>query len=96
MAMNHQLALELGKYKIRVNTVAPGSTKTNLFENTAKRNTEAARIPSTFPDGDMPLTDGIPVQPAEIADAIIMLCSDRARHVTGTVIYADGGQSLLR
>jgi NAD(P)-dependent dehydrogenase (short-subunit alcohol dehydrogenase family) len=95
-AMANQLALELGKHRIRVNTVAPGSTKTNLFENTWRRNTDAARVPATFPEGDMPLTGGIPAKPEDIADAIVMLVSDRSRHVTGTWLFVDGGQSLLR
>ncbi len=95
-AMATQLALELGKHKIRVNAVAPGSTKTNLFENTWKRNTELVRVPAVFADGDMPLTGGIPAPAEDVADAIVMLASDRARHVTGTLLYVDGGQSLLR
>ena len=95
-AMANQLALELGRHRIRVNTVAPGSTKTNLFENTWRRNTDAARVPATFPEGDMPLTGGIPARPEDIADAIAMLVSDRSRHVTGTCLFVDGGQSLLR
>ncbi len=44
-AMANQLALELGRHRIRVNTVAPGSTRTNLFENTWRRNTEGGAHP---------------------------------------------------
>jgi NAD(P)-dependent dehydrogenase (short-subunit alcohol dehydrogenase family) len=96
VAIGNQLALELARHRIRVNTVAPGSTRTNLFESTSKRNVGAARIRATFPDGDVPLTDGQPAEAADVADAILMLCSERSRHVTGTLVYVDGGQSLLR
>ena len=53
-------------------------------------------MPALFPEGDMPLTGGIPAKPEDIADAIVMLASDQARHVTGTLLFVDGGQSLLR
>lgn len=95
-AMANQLALELGKHRIRVNAVAPGSTRTNLGENTWMRNREAAAVPAVFPEGDVPLTGGKPAKPEDIADAIVMLVSERARHVTGTWLYVDGGQSLIR
>lgn len=94
-AMATQLALELARYKIRVNTIAPGQTKTNISENTWRRNIEAARVPVVFPEGDIPLT-GAPADPDDIADAIVMLCSDRSRHITGALLHVDGGQSLIR
>jgi NAD(P)-dependent dehydrogenase (short-subunit alcohol dehydrogenase family) len=31
-----------------------------------------------------------------VADAILFLGSERSRHITGTPIWIDGGQSLLR
>ena len=33
-------------------------------------------------------------EPADIADAVAFLVSDRARHITGTVLRVDGGQSI--
>lgn len=95
-AMANQLALELGKYKIRVNTICPGSTRTNIGQNTWRRNTESARIAVEWPDGDIPLTGKIPAMPEDVAEAIRYLCSDRAKHVSGTWQYVDGAQSLLR
>lgn len=95
-AIANPLALVVGRHRIRVNAVAPGSTRTNLGENTADRNAEAARVPASFPEGDVPLTGGRPTTAEEVADAVVMLCSDRARHVTGTLLFVDGGRSLLR
>jgi len=95
-ALSNQLALELGKHRIRVNAVCPGSTKTNLGENTWMRNRAEAAFPVTFPEGDLPLTGGKPALPEDIADAVRFLVSDAARHVTGTWLYVDGGQSLIR
>jgi NAD(P)-dependent dehydrogenase (short-subunit alcohol dehydrogenase family) len=95
-ALSNQLALELGKHRIRVNAVCPGSTKTNLGENTSMRTRAEATFPVTFPEGDLPLTGGKPAMPEDIADAVRFLVSDAARHVTGTWLYVDGGQSLIR
>lgn len=95
-AMSNQLALELGKHRIRVNAVCPGSTKTNLGENTWMRNRAEATFPVTYPEGDLPLTGGTPAVPQDIADAVRFLVSSAARHITGTWLYVDGGQSLIR
>jgi NAD(P)-dependent dehydrogenase (short-subunit alcohol dehydrogenase family) len=95
-AIANQLALELGLHKIRVNTVCPGSTVTHISESTFRRNLEAARVPVVFPDGDVPITGGKPATPDDIADSICFLVSDQARHINGTWLHVDGGQSLLR
>jgi NAD(P)-dependent dehydrogenase (short-subunit alcohol dehydrogenase family) len=95
-AMANQLALELGKHRIRVNAVCPGSTKTNLIENTWRRNQDEAAFQVIYPEGDLPLTGGRPASAGEVADSIRFLCSDQSRHITGTWLYVDAGQSLLR
>jgi NAD(P)-dependent dehydrogenase (short-subunit alcohol dehydrogenase family) len=53
-------------------------------------------VPVEFPEGDIPLTGGAPGTAEEVADVIAFLASDASRHVTGTPIWVDGGQSLLR
>jgi NAD(P)-dependent dehydrogenase (short-subunit alcohol dehydrogenase family) len=96
VAMAQQLALELGKHKIRVNAVCPGAIETQIDDNTDRQNTEEATIPVEFPVGDIPITGGEPGKGKDVADVIAFLASDAARHVTGVPIYVDGGQSLLR
>ena len=96
VAMAQQLALELGRHKIRVNAVCPGAIDTDIDDNTDRQNTEAATIQVEFPDGDIPITDGEPGKSKDVADVIAFLASDAARHVTGVPVYVDGGQSLLR
>lgn len=95
-AISKQLALELGRHKIRVNAVCPGKIDTQIDDNTERRNTDETLIDVEWPDGDIPITGGEAGSAAEVADAIAFLASDAARHVTGTEIYVDGGQSLLR
>jgi SDR family mycofactocin-dependent oxidoreductase len=87
------LALELAPNRIRVNTVHPGGTATEMTENEA-----AERWQATAPGVGEVLELPLPVhrlEPADIAYAIRWLCSDEARYVTGTTNVVDGG-ALLR
>jgi NAD(P)-dependent dehydrogenase (short-subunit alcohol dehydrogenase family) len=95
VAMTQMLALELAKHRIRVNVICPGAIDTDIQENTAKRHIEAADIPSEFPLGEIPLTAGQSGTSEEVAELVLFLACERARHITGTPVWIDGGQSLL-
>lgn len=96
VAMALQLALELGQRKIRINAVCPGAIESEIDDNTERRNAEKAEVPVHFPEGDIPITGGSPGKAGDVADVILFLVSDASRHVTGTPVFIDGGQSLLR
>lgn len=96
VAITQQLAVELGKHKIRINAICPGAIDTEIDDNTSLRDAEETEVPVEWPEGDIPLTDGRSGSAMEVADVILFLASDRARHVTGVPIFVDGGQSLLR
>lgn len=96
LAMVQQLSLELGKKGIRINAVCPGAIESEIADNTEQRGAEEAGVPVEFPEGDIPLTGGAKGKAEDVADVIRFLVSDAARHVTGSPVWIDGGQSLLR
>lgn len=96
VAMVQQLALELARYHIRINAVCPGEIDTEIASSTQLRNAEETAIPVMWPEGQVPISDGKPGRSEDVASVIAFLASDDARHVTGTPIWVDGGQGLLR
>ena len=95
-AMVQQLAVELGQHKIRINAVCPGAIDTEIDDNTDIRNRSQAEVPIKYPKGPIPLTGKEPGAAVDVAAAIAFLLSDAARHVSGTPIWVDGGQGLVR
>jgi len=89
------LALEVARYGIRCNVVAPGSTDTPMLRGMW---TDGNGASATL-DGDLGAYRlGIPLRkianPADIADAVVFLLSDRAGHITMHDLTVDGGATL--
>ncbi|WP_431681630.1 glucose 1-dehydrogenase [Kitasatospora sp. KL5] len=81
-------ANEYGAQGIRVNAVAPGTTRSEMIEEwLALRPEIEALLHAATPQ---PRT----AEPEEIAEAAAWLCSDRASFVTGTVLPVDGGYTV--
>lgn len=94
-------ALELGAHGIRVNSIAPG----NVFEGSKIWNPEYIKV-CAKKNGIRP-EEVIPfyvnktalrreIKGQDIADAVVFLCSDRARTITGQTLVADSGQVMVR
>jgi NAD(P)-dependent dehydrogenase (short-subunit alcohol dehydrogenase family) len=96
VAMAKMLALELAKHKVRVNVICPGAIESQIDENTEKRNVEREKEPVEFPEGEIPLTDGVPGKAEDVGDLVLFLASDQSKHISGTEIWIDGAQSLLQ
>ena len=91
-AMARNLALELARYRIRVNTVCPGIIQTPL---SFRQGTDG---PNGWEDFFAKFADRIPLrrvgQPEDVAATVAFLASDDARHITGASLLIDGGQTL--
>ena len=84
LGMMRALALDLGKYNIRVNAVLPGMIKTNRWEQNPDF---YAKVPSRFtPLGDVAVG-------TDIADAVWYF-AEFARNTTGAELVVDGGNTI--
>ncbi|MFJ2747735.1 2,3-dihydro-2,3-dihydroxybenzoate dehydrogenase [Streptomyces sp. NPDC087297] len=89
------LGLEYARSGVRCNIVAPGSTDTPMQWGLWTDPQAPARVL----DGDLAsYRTGIPLgriaDPQDIADAVVFLASDQARHITMQDLYVDGGATL--
>jgi NAD(P)-dependent dehydrogenase (short-subunit alcohol dehydrogenase family) len=96
VAMTKMLALEFAPHKVRVNVICPGAIETNIDDNTEQRDLEKVRIPVEFPESNQPLTGGKPGHADQVGDLVLFLASDMSSHITGTEIWIDGAESLLK
>ena len=80
--LTRSLSRELGQYGIKVNSVAPGVTRTDMI----------AALPESMV---APLLQKIPLarmgEAEDIANAALFLASDMASYITGAIIPVDGG-----
>ena len=78
------MAMELGALNIRVNAIAPGLTKTDMFDQMSKDARDKLIKSSSLKR---------PAEPKDIANVALFLASELSSFVTGQVIRADGGIS---
>jgi 3-oxoacyl-[acyl-carrier protein] reductase len=85
------LALELGRFNITVNAVAPGWIETDMTKEAAER----AGI--TMEDMKERFAKNIPLRrfgkPEDVANVVAFLVSDEASYISGETIYVAGGPS---
>lgn len=89
------LGLEVARYGIRCNVVAPGSTDTSMLRETWQ---DDSGLRSTLEGRLDTFRVGVPLNriaaPADVADAVVFLLSEQARHVTMHSLTVDGGAAL--
>ncbi len=90
LGFTRALALDLGPYGINVNTVLPGSTASELFEEKWALKSE---------EGKRTVVNQIPLRrigrPEEIASVVLFLASDAASYITGASIDVNGGKHMV-
>jgi NAD(P)-dependent dehydrogenase (short-subunit alcohol dehydrogenase family) len=86
--MTRSLAREWAKEGIRVNCIAPGSTKTPGSVSYYSDPAVERAVEETIPLGRRGRTE-------DIANAVLFLASDYASYITGQTLCVDGGVSLI-
>lgn len=85
IGMTKALALEVGRFGVHVNAVAPGLIDTPL-------------VAGLRDDVRQKLIDAQPTRtmgsPRDVANAVLFLVSDEANFITGEVLHVDGGKSI--
>lgn len=82
------MAREWAQHDVMVNAVASGYIETALTRDSLNLDGVRAELTALVPSGRL----GVP---EEVAAAVVYLASDRARFVTGQVLYIDGGRVLV-
>ena len=102
LTLARALAMELGKFGIRVNTICPDAVLegSSLWEDddyrlgTAKRyGISEEEIPDYYKDRSALKTN---IQPQDVANAALFLVSNQAAKITGAIITVDGGVAFVR
>jgi NAD(P)-dependent dehydrogenase (short-subunit alcohol dehydrogenase family) len=84
-ALGRTAARELGRFGIRVNVVAPGWIESPMTAALGDDLRQRALDETAL---------GRLGRPEDVAGAVLFLCSEQARHVTGQVLRVDGGQLI--
>jgi NAD(P)-dependent dehydrogenase (short-subunit alcohol dehydrogenase family) len=84
LGLTKSAALENAKSGIRINAVCPGFTETPMADRIFRVGAVRKYILSCHPMGRLG-------RPAEIAEAVVWMCSDRASFMTGQSLVLDGG-----
>jgi 3-oxoacyl-[acyl-carrier protein] reductase len=85
IGLTRSAAVDLGPSNVNVNAVSPGFVRTDLLKRVPKEALERAEKDSVL---------GRVAEPEDVANVVLFLCSEEARHVTGQVILVDGGLTL--
>ena len=84
VGLTREAALEYAAEGIRVNAVLPGYTETEIIRHHLEDPEKRKKIEQIHPINRL-------IQPNEVAEAILFLCSSKASAMTGALVPVDGG-----
>ncbi|MBB3066198.1 MULTISPECIES: SDR family NAD(P)-dependent oxidoreductase [Limibacillus] len=91
IAMVRQIAIDYGRYNVRINALCPGWVDTP-FNEPFIRQMGGRQAIENYVKEKIPL--GRWARPEEIAEAIVFLASDRSSFMTGHALVVDGGEAI--
>ena len=87
MKLVENIASDLAPYGVTINNIAPGAIAT-------PRNDEALSDPETLKKVLAKIPCGYVGQASDVSPAVLLLCSEEGRYITGADLKIDGGMSL--
>jgi len=90
--LTHTLAREVGPYNIRCNAILPGAINNSRMSSVIERTAQAKGLsPEAMKESLLRfISMRTMIEPEELADMVLFLASDKARHVTGQIIEVSG------
>jgi NAD(P)-dependent dehydrogenase (short-subunit alcohol dehydrogenase family) len=98
IGLTKTMAMELGQFGIRVNAICPGIVEGERMErvirnDAAHKGVDPEEIRQIYRQS---VSLGIFVEPGEIADLVVFLCSKSGRSISGQALGIDGNIEILR
>lgn len=87
MKLVENIASDLAPYGITINNVAPGAIDTPRNEKALSDEAFREKVVASIPCGYVG-------KPEDISPAVLLLCSDEGRYITGSELIIDGGMHL--
>ncbi len=84
--LTKSIAVEYGQYNIRCNCIAPSTIRSPLLEPYLQDENAKKVLESSFPLKRIG-------EPEDVSNAVLFLCSEESKWITGTIMMVDGGIS---
>lgn len=91
-ALTYTAARELGPHQVRCNAILPGPINNERMNRVIARNAQQRGFSFETMEGELLryVSMHSRIEPAELADAVLYLCSDSGRHITGQMLEVSG------
>lgn len=99
IGLTKSVAHEMAHFGVTANVIAPGNISTDMIHNKMLYSLMRPDVPEPTREDVAPVMASLHVQPVpwlepeEVTAAVVFLCSEGARHITGSVIDVDAGAS---